>query len=204
MIYELLYLVKTEAPEQTLTTLKSEIKSAVEASKGNIVLEDDWGRKRLAQPTNKGIDRAQFQYVMFEAAENANLEIERRLKINESVLKYLTVKLGETAEKDKLLKEYQEQQQANNNVDEKNGMSAEKEKKIFSKRKTCWFSAKKTKPDWKRPETYSWLVNDFGKISPARVTGLRPRFQRMSNTAIKRGRCVGLISHLSNEVARDL
>jgi ribosomal protein S18 len=73
---------------------------------------------------------------------------------------------------------------------------------MFSKRKSCYFSAKKTQPDWKDPSTYSWLVNEFGKISPARVTGLRPKYQRMATSAIKRGRCMGLISYMSNNVAR--
>jgi len=59
----------------------------------------------------------------------------------------------------------------------------------------------KTNPD-ASISSYSWLVNEFGKISPARVTGLRPKFQRMSTTAIKRGRCMGLISYMSSETAR--
>ena len=74
--------------------------------------------------------------------------------------------------------------------------------KMFSKRKSCWFSEKKTTPDWKDPSSYAWLVNEFGKISPARVTGLRPKYQRMATSAIKRGRCMGLISYMSNHVAR--
>jgi ribosomal protein S18 len=78
----------------------------------------------------------------------------------------------------------------------------DKEKRMYSKRKSCYFSAKKTSPDWKDPKSYGWLVNEFGKISPARITGLTPKFQRRACDAIKRGRTMGLISYTSGDIAR--
>lgn len=82
------------------------------------------------------------------------------------------------------------------------GYDVDKDRKMFAKKKSDWFIAKKTTPDWKDPSTYSWLVNEFGKISPARVTGLTPKNHRLAVAAIKRGRAMGLISYLSNHVAR--
>lgn len=78
----------------------------------------------------------------------------------------------------------------------------DKDRKMFSKKRSCWFCAKKTEPDWKNTSTYTWLVNEFGKISPGRITGLCARHQRSSNTAIKQGRNIGLLSYLSNRVAQ--
>ena len=82
------------------------------------------------------------------------------------------------------------------------GYDVDKDRKMFAKKKSDWFIAKKTTPDWKDPSTYSWLVNEFGKISPARVTGLTPRNHRLAVAAIKRGRAMGLISYLSSHTAR--
>ena len=82
------------------------------------------------------------------------------------------------------------------------GYDVDKDRKMFAKKKSDWFIAKKTTPDWKDPSTYSWLVNEFGKISPARVTGLTPKNHRLAVAAIKRGRAMGLISYLSSHTAR--
>ena len=78
----------------------------------------------------------------------------------------------------------------------------EKDKKVFSRRRTCWYCAKKTRPDWKKADSFLWLVNEFGKISPARVSGLCCAHQRKATAAIKRSRFIGLIGAMSNEVTR--
>lgn len=82
------------------------------------------------------------------------------------------------------------------------GYDEGRDRKMFAKRKSDWFIAKKIKPDWKDPSTYSWLVSEFGKIQPARMTGLTPKNHRLAVAAIKRGRQMGLISYLSNYVAK--
>lgn len=79
-------------------------------------------------------------------------------------------------------------------------MDPEKEKKLFIRRKTCWFCAKRTTPDWKDTQSYLWLVNEFGKISPSRITGLCSKHQRVATNSIKRARCIGFISRLTNQV----
>ena len=75
----------------------------------------------------------------------------------------------------------------------------DKDRRMFSRKKNCWFCAKDASPDWKNPHSYSWLVNEFGKISPARVSGLCSKHQRHATTAIKRGRNIGVLSIVSNK-----
>lgn len=74
----------------------------------------------------------------------------------------------------------------------------EKDRKVFVRRKVCWFCAKKIEPDWKDSNTYLWVVNEFGKISPSRITGVCPKHQRSVSRSIKRSRCIGLIKYTSN------
>jgi ribosomal protein S18 len=78
----------------------------------------------------------------------------------------------------------------------------DKDKRRFSRRKSCWFCAKKTEPDWKNTESYSWLVNEFGKIAPSRVSGICATHQRKATEAIKRARHIGFIGYVSNEITR--
>src|SRR5690606_23947527 len=134
--------------------------------------------------------RGHYFYFMYKANSDVNQEIERRFRISEDVLKFIFIKLADDDKKQaEIVKGYKN---PTNTAKSEGSIDSEKEKKAFQKRKSCYFSAKKTAPDWKDPSSYAWLVNEFGKISPARVTGLRPKFQRMATSAIKRGRCMGL------------
>ena len=198
MIYELSYVLRTEATEEAVAKMAEIVQSTIKDFNGEVLVEDKWGVKTFAQPTNKGVTKGSYVYVMYKADVNVNTELERRFKISEDVLKFIFINLGVDADQEAIVKAYKN---PSHNAGE-SSFDAEKEKKMFSKRKSCYFSAKKTQPDWKDPSTYSWLVNEFGKISPARVTGLRPKYQRMATSAIKRGRCMGLISYMSNNVAR--
>lgn len=198
MIYETAYVLRTDATDEAVSKLADVVAKTVADFDGEVLFTDDWGVKTMAQPTGKGIAKGRYVYVIFKANNTCNTELERRFKISEDVLKFIVVKLGEETEKEAILKAYV----SPNASSGESSFDAAKERKMFSKRKSCWFSAKKTQPDWKNPATYSWLVNEFGKISPARVTGLRPKYQRLATAAIKRGRNMGVISHMSNDTFR--
>lgn len=198
MIYETAYVLRADATEESIKKLSETVNSTIADFKGEVLISDAWGVKSFAQPTSKGETKGNYFYVMYKAETECNKELERRFRISEDVLKFIFVRLGVEADQEAMVKGYKNP----NHATAEAGVDDEKERKMFSKRKSCWFSAKKTSPDWKNTLTYSWLVNEFGKISPARVTGLRPKYQRAATTAIKRGRCMGLISHMSNRVAR--
>lgn len=197
MIYESAYVLRPEATEDAIKKVTEFVKATITEYDGELVLEDNWGVKTFAQPTEKGVTKGNYFYIIYKANNKCNLELERRFKISEDVLKFIFINLGVDANQEKIVKTYQNPANSTEAAGE-----LEKEKKMFSKRRSCYFSEKKTSPDWKDPSSYSWLVNEFGKISPARVTGLRPRFQRSATTAIKRGRCMGLISYMSSQTAR--
>lgn len=196
MIYETAIVVRPETGEESLAKIKSIISEVVTNAGGEILVNDDWGVKRFAQATAKGEQRGHYLYSLYKASGAVNTELERRYKISEDIMKFIVVKLGEERDQDKIVKGYKNpNHKVTEAEDEEGGL------KKFSKGRSCYFSDNKIEPDWKHPETYSWIVNEFGKISPARVTGLRPKYQRMATAAIKRGRNLGLISHLSNRIA---
>jgi ribosomal protein S18/ribosomal protein S6 len=207
MIYELAFVVKPDAPEEAISSVKTTIAETLKEFGGESLINDAWGVKTFAQPYESGLKKGNFFYVMYKSQGSTNAELERKLRINESVVRFMIVKLGEDAKQDMIVKGYKNPnhtQAASASADGEEGMAEEgdKEKRMHSKRKSCYFSAKKTSPDWKDPKSYSWLVNEFGKISPARITGLTPKFQRKACDAIKRGRMMGLLSYVSNDIAR--
>jgi ribosomal protein S18/ribosomal protein S6 len=206
MIYETAFVVKPDANEEAINSAKAIIADTVKEFGGEIIVNDNWGVKTFAQQLESGLKKGNFFYFMYKAAGGTNAEIERKFRINESVVRFIIVKLGDDAQQDAIAKAYRNPNHTQASAAAAEGEEGEemgdKEKRMHSKRKSCYFSAKKTSPDWKDPKSYAWLVNEFGKISPARITGLTPKFQRKACDAIKRGRAMGLISYTSSDVAR--
>lgn len=207
MIYETALVVKPDAPEEAITAAKNLVLDTVKEFGGEILVNDTWGVKSFAQPLESGLRKGNFFYFMYKSAGTVNHEIERKLHINENVVRFIIVKLGDDTQMDDIAKKYKNPnhtQAADAAIEGEEGEEAggDKEKRMYSKRKSCYFSAKKTSPDWKDQKSYGWLVNEFGKISPARITGLTPKFQRRACDAIKRGRTMGLISYTSGDIAR--
>ena len=206
MIYETAFVVRPDASEEAVASVKNSLAEIFKEFGAEVLVTDSWGVKTFAQPAESGLKKGAYHYFMYKGAGKLNAEIERRFLINETLVRHMIIKLGEDKQQAEIVKNYKNPNhvQAATDMDDDGGGFGgdDKDKKMHSKRKSCYFSATKTAPDWKSPKSYSWLVNEFGKISPARVTGLTPTFQRRANEAIKRGRNMLLISYQSNEIAR--
>lgn len=203
MIYELALVAKPDATGDQVAALKGIVHEVVKAHEGEVFIEDDWGQVTFAQPTTEGISSGQFVYFIFKANNENNKELIRRLKINDSHLRHMFVALGEDSEREALVKKYKTpfSKTYKGSVTEKEGEEDSENPKKFARRKSCYFKANSVTADWKDPATYSWLVNEFGKISAARVTGVSRKHQRFATTAIKRARQIGVASYVSNRTA---
>ncbi len=210
MIYELAVVLKEDAGDSGVDSISKIIHEVVKEYQGEVLIEDHWGVLNFAQQSSDGKKRGNFLYCLFRADTQINKELNRRFNINEMILNSLIVKLGEDSESEALAKSYKcpyskkyHGSVADGQTDELMGlMDMEKDRKKMSKSRTCWFTVKKIKADWKDPKTFSWLLNDFGKISPARVSGISKKHQRFATTAIKRARNIGLASSLSNRFGK--
>jgi small subunit ribosomal protein S6 len=210
MIYELSVVTKSELGSEAHAQMTEIVKSALKDYQGELLLADDWGRLELAQPYANGAKHGHFHYFIYQSNTQANTELHRRFGINEGVLRSLIFNLGEDDKKDSIVKNFKcpfskthRGSVLDNKKDEEEEMfeDMEEDRRKFAKRKSCWFTAKKIKADWKDPQTWNWLVSEFGKISPARVSGISKKHQRFSNSAIKHARQLGISSYLSNRTA---
>jgi small subunit ribosomal protein S6 len=207
MIYELALVARPESTDDQVNALKDLVKDVLKTSKGEVLMEDDWGTLTYAQPDKNGGVRGRYTYLIFKTDSiESNVELARRFRISEDVVRHLIVKLADdNSEQDAVLKNFKCPYSKTNNgsvTDEPESEdSDDKERKRFSRRKNCWFSARKFKADWKDPKTFAWLVNEFGKITPARVSGISVKHQRFVTTAVKRARNIGIASYLSNYTA---
>ncbi len=210
MIYELSVVCNGDATDEVVKSVTALVKEVVEAGQGQILITDNWGKMYLAQATSSGTKKALYLYFMYKSDGQCNTELERRLGINEGVTRQMVINVGDDSDGEALFKAYKtpfSKTHPGSVVDaegQEDAMAEEdmgKDRRRFSRRKGCWFTARKITADWKDPATFSWLINEFGKISPARVSGITRKHQRYANSAIKRARQVGLASHLSGRMA---
>jgi small subunit ribosomal protein S6 len=80
-----------------MVALTDETKQLIASRGGEIVREESWGRRKLAYPIQKLTEgRYHFLYLQMDAAKATLLpEVELRLKQNDKILRYLTVRTDE-------------------------------------------------------------------------------------------------------------
>lgn len=104
-IYENLFIVKPDATEEEIDHLVDQMSKSVTGAGGTIDKVDKWGKRRLAYRIEK---HREGSYILMQfSAEPATVkEFERRLRVQDSVIKFLTVRIDETLKRlDKRKKE---------------------------------------------------------------------------------------------------
>jgi small subunit ribosomal protein S6 len=92
--YEVMYIVDPETADDTVAKLNEAVGGLIEKEGGTVVRLDDIGRKRLAYPIQK---KTEGYYVLFEIEGTGQeiAELERRMRVNDMILRYITVRVDE-------------------------------------------------------------------------------------------------------------
>ncbi len=93
-IYEELYILKPEATDEEVDALNGQLESVVQQTGGKIEKIDKWGQRRLAYRLKKYNDGF-YVLLSFHAMPETVKEVERRLRVSDLVLKYITVRMDE-------------------------------------------------------------------------------------------------------------
>jgi small subunit ribosomal protein S6 len=93
-IYEELYILRPDITEEEVDASVDQIRQIVTGSGGAIDKVDKWGVRKLAYRVKKQ-GEGFFVLVQFTAQPEAVKEIERRLRVADAVVKYLTVRIDE-------------------------------------------------------------------------------------------------------------
>jgi len=89
--YETVFLISPNLEEEETTKIIAQISGIISKEKGKLIQEDRWGKKRLAYPIKK-FEEAFYVFFHYEGDSNIPLELERRFKQTEAILRFLTVK----------------------------------------------------------------------------------------------------------------
>jgi len=105
--YEVMYIAAPETADDDIGKLNSAVEKLIKKEGGNVVRTDDIGRRPLAYPIRK---KSEGYYVLFEIEGSGQeiAELERRMRVNDMIMRYMTVRVDEerkTADKHRTKRE---------------------------------------------------------------------------------------------------
>ena len=94
-IYENLFIVKPDATEEEIDSLIEQMSKNITTPGGTVDKVEKWGKRRLAYRVEKHRE-GYYVLLTFTADSQAVREFERRMRVQDSVIKFLTVRIDET------------------------------------------------------------------------------------------------------------
>jgi len=106
--YETIIIIRPDLDDADTTAISEKVKTVLEAQECNLLLLDDWGKRRLAYPIAK---HQKGHYILFNFLSTANkiVELERNIRIDDKIMRFLTVRRAEAVDVDMRLKQAEEQ-----------------------------------------------------------------------------------------------
>lgn len=91
-MYETIFIVQPDLADDDLKALSAKVQEIVASMKGDLKKLEDWGMRKLAYPINK-FSRGRYYYMRFDGDAALIAELERRLRLDDKVIRYQSVKL---------------------------------------------------------------------------------------------------------------
>lgn len=90
--YEFTYIVNAVLSDEQIKDVVARVSGFVTENGGEILEVDEWGSQRLAYPISKKRN-GYYVNMYFKAAGDVIQKLERALEINDSILRYLTLRM---------------------------------------------------------------------------------------------------------------
>ncbi|RQW78358.1 MAG: 30S ribosomal protein S6 [Geobacter sp.] len=91
-MYETIIIVQPDLGDEELKALSTKIQDVISTMKGEFQRLEDWGVRKLAYPINK-VTRGRYYYLRFDGDAPLIAELERRLRLDDKVVRYQSVKI---------------------------------------------------------------------------------------------------------------
>ena len=92
--YEVMYIIRPDLPEEETERVVSNVESSANAAGATVKNVERMGKRRLAYRVRKFQDGV-YVLLTVEGLGGALAELERRLRVTEPVIKYITVRIDE-------------------------------------------------------------------------------------------------------------
>ena len=102
--YETIYIVNPNLDTDSLSEVVNKFSGLIKKLKGSLFKIQEWGKRKLAYEVKK-FDKGYYIMLDFCGLPDMVKELERNLKLDDRILKYMTVKIDEDVNPDELIKE---------------------------------------------------------------------------------------------------
>jgi small subunit ribosomal protein S6 len=95
--YETIYILRPDSTNDVIGQVNTKARTVIEAGGGTIIKIDNWGKRKLAYEVRKQLKGI---YLFFSYLGTAGLveELERNLRLTDSVIRYYSVKMAENVD----------------------------------------------------------------------------------------------------------
>ena len=97
-VYEELFIVKPDAPQEEVDAFTEQVKELIATGKGTVDKAEKWGTRKLAYRVQK-YHEGTYVLIQFTAPADLVKEVERRMRVTDMVIKFITVRIDEKAKK---------------------------------------------------------------------------------------------------------
>ncbi len=105
--YETLYIVNPDLSTEAYQQVLGKFNGLVETNRGVIIKVDEWGSRPLAYPVRK-FEKGVFVLLQYCGGPGITNALERDLRLDDSVIKYQTVKISDHADAEALKRQAEE------------------------------------------------------------------------------------------------
>jgi small subunit ribosomal protein S6 len=92
--YEVAFITAPNVVEDDLNKLRTQLETIVKERGGQVTKVDPWGRRKLAYPIDK-YEEGIYTILYLEGSGLEIAEVERRLRVTDFVIRYLTIRTDE-------------------------------------------------------------------------------------------------------------
>jgi small subunit ribosomal protein S6 len=110
-VYEELFIIKPDTPEEEVEAFIEQIRQVISNGKGTVDKVDNWGVRKLAYRVSK-FNEGRYVLFVFSSSPELVHELERRLRVADVVIKFITVRIDEKQKKIEKRKKQREKRAA--------------------------------------------------------------------------------------------
>jgi len=91
--YEAVFILAPTLDEEQIQAIIDSLQQAAEERGAKVANVDRWGRRRLAFPVKKHTDGLYVIFTLLADTNEAVRELERRVKVSDSIIRFLTIRV---------------------------------------------------------------------------------------------------------------
>lgn len=96
-LYEMMFIARQDMSPAQVEELADQLGTVITSGDGKVVKTDHWGLKTLAYKIKKN-RKGHYVIMHIDAPAPTVLEMERQIRINESILRYMTIRMESFAD----------------------------------------------------------------------------------------------------------